>query len=44
MMDEADAKAKSLGNGRFRVVVQAYAVDDGNEVEAMSINFSFHSE
>lgn len=44
MMDEADTKAKSLGNGRFKVVVQAFAVDGGNEVEAMSIKFAFHSE
>lgn len=43
-MDEADAQAKSLGNGRFKVAVQAFAVEESNEVEAMSIKFSFHSE
>jgi hypothetical protein len=42
-MDDADGKT-SLGNGRFKVAVQAFAVDGVNEVEAMSINFAFHSE
>jgi hypothetical protein len=43
-MDEADAKTKFLSSGHLKVGVQAFDVEGGNEVETMSIKFSFHSE